>query len=66
MAIYRLQAILDYLHRVKRFVTANEVAEALGMGWTTAKADLKYLAQNGEIIERQSGKNKFIYRYKPN
>ena len=66
MTYYRIQAILEYLHRVKRFVTPNEVATELGMGWATAKEDLKYLANNEQIIERQAGRNKFVYRFKPN
>jgi DeoR/GlpR family transcriptional regulator of sugar metabolism len=51
----RLKAILTYLHRERRFVSANEVAHALDLSWKTAKDDLELLTQHHFIIRAYSG-----------
>lgn len=61
--IYRLKAIMDYVHQSRRFVNPSEVASDVGMSWNTAKGDLNFLAANGYLIRRQVGENRFIYGF---
>jgi len=59
---YRMKEILDYLHETRRFVSASQVAEALGISWNTAKSDLDTLSDQGLV--QKSGVSRPIYRFK--
>lgn len=63
MTRYRLNAIIRYMVKSRGWVSANEVAEDVGMSWNTAKADLDYLEEQGYILKR--GKRRAKYKIKP-
>jgi Fic family protein len=62
--MYRYRAVLDYLHKAKKFVTANEVAMALGMSWNTAKKDLAMLSKEGYVVKGgSSSRTRFRFNF---
>ena len=63
MTLYRLKAVLEWMHSTRRLVTINEVAKGVEMSWNTAKKDLDELAEGGYLIKKKVGASE---RYKFN